>query len=108
MRQAEPTTIHDLSRWSDAQIAANFGTEAFATDLGEIRADVRQRLEDVVAATPIQHSAKVGPVLFTFCYEIWLWPPCSSSQIVPAHRALRPADAFRSYIATSPDDTKPT
>ena len=38
---------------------ANFGTDTFVTDVEEIQADVRQQLEAEIAATSIQHSAKV-------------------------------------------------
>jgi hypothetical protein len=42
-----------------AQVRANFGTDTFVTDVEEIQADVRQQLEAEIAATSIQHSAKV-------------------------------------------------
>lgn len=45
--------------YQHVQVRANFGTDTFVTDVEEIQADVRQQLEAEIAATSIQHSAKV-------------------------------------------------
>lgn len=50
-------------RTTGEEIVANFGTESFVTDVEEIQADIRQRLEDEIAATPIQQSSKPSYML---------------------------------------------
>lgn len=63
-----PDALDEYCLFDNVQIVANFGTETFVTDVEEIQADIRQRLEDEIAATPIQQSSKVHRRCACCCY----------------------------------------